>query len=564
MGLWRPSIHCLAAASLLFGGTDAVLRQELLAQRRSQQSEVLKADPPTPYPEQFYSEQILDHFNKSDGRRYAQRYFTNFDHYKPGGPIILNIGGEGPLDEGSVSGHLSNVLFAKELGGAAVAVEHRFYGKSQPFDSLATEHLSYLASRQALADLAGFQEWFVAKHSLQGSQWFCLGGSYPGSLASWYRLEYPEKTSGCWSASGPVHAKEVWPGFGEKVWEAMSTSVDGVRDETVAMKLYAGYEQVAGLIQDSTPEAFEQLESVFNVCPGTLVSQQDRDNFENTVSSYVGLVMQYNNTRVPRLADIRRIVIEATTPLDAALKVSQFVNLTVGDGPGKCVGNSISSFYKQLLDATLPQDGSGNAGRAWTWQTCFEPGSLAAGLRGRFRPERSYCERQHRRHQCSVRQHGPSRHFPSLLQPWRARWLEPSWNHLLSGQHSRGLRSSSTPGLSLCRPISSDGGGSARSHSRERSGLGALQAVALTLPRSGDAVCVRGCMATKQLSIRVRSLCLHACVSSSYDFAVFWLLVLASCGISIGRIVLAYCLSLIVNRRPNSWPRDVSRPQLCV
>ncbi|CAE8595729.1 unnamed protein product [Polarella glacialis] len=158
MGLWRPSIHCLAAASLLFGGTDAVLRQELLAQRRSQQSEVLKADPPTPYPEQFYSEQILDHFNKSDGRRYAQRYFTNFDHYKPGGPIILNIGGEGPLDEGSVSGHLSNVLFAKELGGAAVAVEHRFYGKSQPFDSLATEHLSYLASRQALADLAGFQE----------------------------------------------------------------------------------------------------------------------------------------------------------------------------------------------------------------------------------------------------------------------------------------------------------------------------------------------------------------------------------------------------------------------
>eukprot|EP00927_Polykrikos_kofoidii_P054347 TRINITY_DN48775_c0_g1_i1.p1 TRINITY_DN48775_c0_g1~~TRINITY_DN48775_c0_g1_i1.p1 ORF type:complete len:516 (+),score=56.72 TRINITY_DN48775_c0_g1_i1:113-1660(+) len=369
---------CLISASVLWPSAESVLRQELLAQRLwwQQEEHMLGAagSPGNVYPEHFYDDQLLDHFNKSDDRRYAQRYFVNWDHFKPGGPILLNIGGEGPLNEKQVSGYLSNVLFAEKLGGAAVAVEHRFYGKSQPFNSLATEHLSFLTSQQALADLARFQDWFVANRSLGKSQWFCMGGSYPGNLAAWYRLKYADKTSGCWSSSGPVQAQEVWPGFGEKVWEAVSTDVDGSRDDSVATKLYAGYEQFAGLVQDPTPEAFESLTSVFNLCPGTLVSQQDKDYFENAITSYVGLVMQYNNTRTPRLTDIRRIVKEADTPFEAVLDVSKFLNLTVGDGPGKCVDNSIGSFYKQLLNSTLPTGGSGNAGRTWTWQTCNEFG----------------------------------------------------------------------------------------------------------------------------------------------------------------------------------------------
>ena len=30
-----------------------------------------------------------------DNRTYAQRYFINADYYEPGGPIYINIGGEG-------------------------------------------------------------------------------------------------------------------------------------------------------------------------------------------------------------------------------------------------------------------------------------------------------------------------------------------------------------------------------------------------------------------------------------------------------------------------------------
>jgi len=354
----------------------AVLRQELMMQRSIHDQIGLLGgmQDSHAFPEQWYLEQTVDHFSPGDRRTFAQRFYANFEHYKPGGPVFIYIGGEGPASPSGVSGRTSNALFAEKLNGATVAVEHRFYGKTQPFDSLATENLRYLTSRQALHDLAQFQKWFISNRSLQESDFFCLGGSYPGSLAAWYRLEFPEMTRGCWASSAPVEAVEVWPGFGQKVWQAVATDVDGARDDTVSVKLFAGYEQVAGLIQDPTPEAFETLKRTFNVCPGTLVSQQDRDNMEMTISTYPGLIMQYNNTVTPHLKAIRDIVIAAKTPLDAALDVSKFLNLTVGTGPGNCTDNSVGAFYQQLSNATLPLSGEGNAGRTWFWQTCNEFG----------------------------------------------------------------------------------------------------------------------------------------------------------------------------------------------
>jgi len=201
-----------------------------------------------------------------------------------------------------------------------------------------------------------------------------------------YRLEFPNMTNGCWSSSGPVHAQEDWPGFGEKVWRAVSTDSVGVRDDSVSMKLYAGYQQFAGLVQDPTPAAYEQLVDLFNVCPGTLVSQADRDNMETAITTYPGLIMQYNNTHTPHLGKIRKIVIDAETALEAAIGVSEFLNLTTGRGPNNCTDNSIGSMYAQLMDASLPKSGAGNAMRTWTWQTCNEFGYFQTGTSEFDRP----------------------------------------------------------------------------------------------------------------------------------------------------------------------------------
>merc|ERR1719498_693728 len=168
---WHVFYTFFSAASLLLASeSGAILRQEWLNARSHATTRDSDA-----YPELWYSEQTLDHFSTTDQRTFKQRYFANFDSFQPGGPIIIAIGGEGPLSSGYVNGHLTNKLFAEKMGGGTVALEHRFYGKSQPFDDLGTDKLQYLTSRQALHDLAQFQKWLVASNSsFAGSKFLCM------------------------------------------------------------------------------------------------------------------------------------------------------------------------------------------------------------------------------------------------------------------------------------------------------------------------------------------------------------------------------------------------------
>jgi hypothetical protein len=51
-------------------------------------------------------------------------------------------------------------VLAKKFGAALVSPEHRYYGKISPFESLATENLRFLSSKQALFDLAVFRQYY--------------------------------------------------------------------------------------------------------------------------------------------------------------------------------------------------------------------------------------------------------------------------------------------------------------------------------------------------------------------------------------------------------------------
>lgn len=53
-------------------------------------------------------------------------------------------------------------MLAKKFEAGIVSLEHRYYGKSSPFKSLATENLKYLSSKQALFDLAAFRQFYQA------------------------------------------------------------------------------------------------------------------------------------------------------------------------------------------------------------------------------------------------------------------------------------------------------------------------------------------------------------------------------------------------------------------
>lgn len=84
----------------------------------------------SPSDELWYSQQ-LDHFNPADTRTWQQRYFVNDLYWKKGGPVFIQIGGEGPADpiwmtEGQW------IKYAQTYGAICVMLEHRFYGKSHP------------------------------------------------------------------------------------------------------------------------------------------------------------------------------------------------------------------------------------------------------------------------------------------------------------------------------------------------------------------------------------------------------------------------------------------------
>jgi len=132
-------------------------------------------------------DQKLDHFNTSDLRRYNQTYFVNDQFYKPGGPVFVMIGWEGPATTNWLSGDESSMpewmRNAKRFNAIAFMLAHRFYGQSMPLGKPTIENLRYLNTRQALADVAEFILFIKEQYNLKNAPLITFGGSYSGSLS---------------------------------------------------------------------------------------------------------------------------------------------------------------------------------------------------------------------------------------------------------------------------------------------------------------------------------------------------------------------------------------------
>eukprot|EP00271_Cylindrocystis_brebissonii_P019786 TRINITY_DN6219_c0_g1_i1.p1 TRINITY_DN6219_c0_g1~~TRINITY_DN6219_c0_g1_i1.p1 ORF type:complete len:395 (+),score=48.02 TRINITY_DN6219_c0_g1_i1:41-1225(+) len=173
--------------------------------------------------QQKWFHQKLDHFSPTDGRTFPVRYFESLEFWRePNGPIFLLVCGEYVC--GGVGSDYREVL-AKEFGAALVALEHRYYGESHPFEEMRTDNLRYLSSKQALVDLAAFREFYQADINLRFNRsssagdnpWIVIGVSYPGALSAWFRLKFPHLTRGSLASSAVVQAVLDFPEFDEQV-----------------------------------------------------------------------------------------------------------------------------------------------------------------------------------------------------------------------------------------------------------------------------------------------------------------------------------------------------------
>ncbi|CAH8668309.1 unnamed protein product [Schistosoma margrebowiei] len=156
-------------------------------------------------PKENYFDQTLDHYNfQARNLTFKQRYLYEDKWFKPNGPIFFYCGNEGGID-----GFWNNTGLIFELAPSFNAfvlfAEHRYYGKSLPFDkSFQQPYIQYLSVDQALADYAYLIEGIKSKFNISRSLVVAFGGSYGGMLAAYMRAKYPHIIKGALAASAPV------------------------------------------------------------------------------------------------------------------------------------------------------------------------------------------------------------------------------------------------------------------------------------------------------------------------------------------------------------------------
>ncbi|XP_037085863.1 putative serine protease K12H4.7 [Pollicipes pollicipes] len=324
-------------------------------------------------PDQWFT-QKLDHSQPSDLRTWQQRYFTNDSFYKPGGPVFLMIGGEGKASPiWMVAGQW--IEYARQHNALCFLLEHRFYGKSHPTEDMNIKNLRFLSSEQALADLAAFSAAMNVQHGLDAStRWVAFGGSYPGSLAAWYRLKYPHMVHAAVSSSAPLHAQTNF-------YEFLSVVSDALRSES-GQECYSGVAAAFSELEQRIGGGNAgQLTKQFQLCaPLNVSAPEDVSSLVSSLADLFEGTVQYNkdnrafegakdaNITVTTLCDI--MTSGRGGALDRLAEVNSLLMTAHGD---KCLDYTYESAMKKMREESFDSPDN-NGMRQWIYQTCSEFG----------------------------------------------------------------------------------------------------------------------------------------------------------------------------------------------
>jgi len=300
----------------------------------------------------------LDHFDASNNATFPLRYIIETKYYKPGGPIFLDNAGEGKLAPWVTGGHLFEL--ANQNSGVAIAMEHRFYGQSIPTKDLSSKSLRYLSSDQALADMAYFIEnWAPENITLpekSSRRWISVGGSYPGNLAAWMRLKYPNLVFAAYSSSAPVRAKYDYFEYDLAVGDALG--------EDCATSVATAIEYIDAVMDAGDKDANAAVRTKFG-----LQNVTRNDDFGSALSDFMSYAVQYGDHDVT--TKFCKIPKYNATDNESAPKIIDFFGQfqqTYMKENNVSVSDYISSNSSDKLE-----DNKGS-GRQWYWQTCTEFG----------------------------------------------------------------------------------------------------------------------------------------------------------------------------------------------
>ncbi|XP_053278599.1 thymus-specific serine protease [Pleuronectes platessa] len=323
--------------------------------------------------EQWFT-QKLDHFNGADPREWKQRYFVNENFYKPGGPVFLMIGGEGPANPAWMQ-HGTWLTYAEKVGALCLMLEHRFYGKSHPTVDLSTDNLRFLSSRQALADLAHFHTKIAEDRGLTNRKLVAFGGSYPGSLAAWFRLKYPHLVHASVATSAPVHATVNFPEYLEVVWRSLASE----NPECPRLVKKASDALVERL---KDPKTHDNITKDFNLCSRLQIqTEMDSAYFLETLAGNFMDVVQYNEdnrgfegvTGTNITIKVLCGVMADSSLGDPYARYAAVARLMMDTFSMKCLDASYTTNLRDMTNTSWEGPAAGG-GRQWVYQTCTEFG----------------------------------------------------------------------------------------------------------------------------------------------------------------------------------------------
>ncbi|XP_068247154.1 putative serine protease K12H4.7 [Palaemon carinicauda] len=324
-------------------------------------------------PEEWFT-QKLDHFDQAETRTWSQRYYKNLDFYQPGGPVFLMIGGEGPADAiWMVEG--AWITYAQQLNAALLQLEHRFYGKSHPTEDSSVENLVYLSSEQALADLAEFTVKMKEELGFTDNKWIAFGGSYPGSLAAWYRLKYPDLVHASIATSAPLIAQLDFREYLEVVRNSLASESDERCNEAIQQAT----DEIGMLL--GRPTGWHLISDEFRLCTvldGTI--KEDVSNMHELLAENIEGVVQYNkdNRAFEGVKDTNitiNFVCDIMSSVELGTPVARYaaINSLLLDIHGReCFEHQYSVMIEEYKKTNWDQGAVG--GRSWFYQTCSEFG----------------------------------------------------------------------------------------------------------------------------------------------------------------------------------------------
>ncbi|XP_065331732.1 putative serine protease K12H4.7 [Cloeon dipterum] len=304
--------------------------------------------------------QLIDHDRPLDTRTFSQRYYKRIGSIRLGGPIFLFLGGEAE----SWGGYVSNESFIGQMtdrmNGAAFELEHRYYGISQPFDTLETQNLQYLSIDQALADAAYFAQQMVQIYGFSGP-WIVCGFSYSGMLAGFARQKYPHIFHAAYSSSGQQEAKIDFFEYHEMTGIGL-----GKVNPLCPGYLSAAMDEMVARVTSQNQADVQFVAQAFNLCPeSNLKIANDAMGLYSLVANVYGWVVQF---ALPGMiaTECELLIDGPGTPL---LNLAEVVNQAFPSGCLDVHYDGIVEFYKNST-----QIEPGNNYRQHLYQTCLELG----------------------------------------------------------------------------------------------------------------------------------------------------------------------------------------------